>query len=90
MADSNAKEVSQLYLLNGFDRFQAKDYAKAIEVLNKAVKLNPNNAQAYLVMAYSYQSQSDKENACKYYKATLKIDPNNADARKNMKALGCD
>jgi tetratricopeptide (TPR) repeat protein len=90
LAAGNAKEVSQLYLLMEFDAFKAKNYDRAIELGDRATKINPDNANAYLVMAYSYQSQNDKENACKYYRLALKADPNNADARKNMKALGCE
>jgi tetratricopeptide (TPR) repeat protein len=89
LVEPNAKKVSQLYLQLGNERFKAKDYAKALGYLTQSSKLDPNNASAYLLMAFSYQLQNDKEKACEYYHKVLQVDPNNADAKKNMKALGC-
>ena len=89
MDKTNPKEVATGYFFGGTDRFTAKDFKGAIAELDKSLKLNPENAQAYLYTAFSYQSMSDKENACKYYKLVLKYDPKNADASKNMKAIGC-
>jgi tetratricopeptide (TPR) repeat protein len=86
----NGKKLSQIYVLVAFDAFKAKNYTRAIEQADRAAKADPGNSKAYLVAAYSYQSLSDKENACKYYRLVLKADPNNADAKKNMKALGCE
>jgi tetratricopeptide (TPR) repeat protein len=89
MDKTNPKEVATGYFFGGTERFQAKDFKGAIAELDKSLKLNPENAQAYLYTAFSYQSMNDKENACKYYKLVLKYDPKNADAIKNMKPIGC-
>ncbi|MBS1912470.1 MAG: tetratricopeptide repeat protein [Bacteroidetes bacterium] len=90
MDKTNPKEVATGYFFAGADRFKAKDYRGALTEFEKVIKLSPENAQAYLYMAYSYQLSKDKDNACRSYKLALKYDPKNAEALKNMKALGCD
>jgi tetratricopeptide (TPR) repeat protein len=86
---TNPKEVSTAHFFLGKSKFDAKDYKGAVEEFDQASKLNPESAQNYLFAAFAYQFQSDKDNACKYYRLVLKYDPQNADAKKNMKALGC-
>lgn len=90
MDKTNPKEVSTGFFFAGTDRFKAKDYKGAIAEYDRALKMNPENVQAYLYTAFSYQYQSDKDNACKYYNQALKYDPKNADVRKNMKTIGCE
>jgi Tfp pilus assembly protein PilF len=90
MDKSNPKEVATGYFFAGTEKFKAKDYKGAIAEYDRAMKLNPESAQAYLYTAFSYQYQSDKDNACKYYNLALKYDPKNADVRKNMKTIGCE
>ncbi|MEP7219040.1 MAG: tetratricopeptide repeat protein [Bacteroidota bacterium] len=89
MDKTDPKEVATGYFFGGTEKFQAKDFKGAIAEFERALKLNPENSQTYLYVAFAYQSLSDKDNACKYYKLTLKYDPKNAEARKNMKAVGC-
>ncbi len=89
MDETNKKEVSTGYFFAGTAKFKAKDYKGAIAEYDRALKLNPENVQAYLYTAFSYQYQNDKESACKFYREALKYDPKNADIRKNMKAVGC-
>ncbi len=87
---TNPDWVATAYFFMGVDAFSSKKYKEAIDYFDQAIKLKPDYVMAYLYTAFSYQSLTDKENACKYYKLTLKYDPSNADAKKNMKALGCE
>lgn len=89
MDKTNAKEVATGYFFGGVERFKAKDYRGALAEFERVIRLNSENAQAYLYSAFSYQLLNDKENACKFYRLTLKYDPKNADAQKNLKAVGC-
>lgn len=86
---TNPKEVAVAFFFRGADRLKGKDFKGAIAELERATKLNPDYAVAYLYTAYAYQTMQDKDNACKYYKLTLKADPKNEDAKKNMKTIGC-
>lgn len=86
---SNPKEVATAYFFLGKAKFDAKDYKGAADEFEQSTKLNPDYTQAYLFTAFSYQFLGDKDNTCKYYRIVLKNDPQNADAKKNMKALGC-
>ncbi len=89
MDKTNPKEVGNGFFFGGVERFKAKDYRGAIAEFERVLKLTPENAQAHLYMAFSYQSQNDKENACKSYRMVLKYDPKNAEALKNSKLISC-
>jgi len=89
MDKTNPKEVATGYFFAGTEHFKAKEFKEAIADYDRAVKLNPEYAQAYLYTAFSYQYQNDKDNACRFYRQALKYDPKNADIRKNMKQVGC-
>jgi len=46
-------------------------FEKAFERLNKLIKLNPKNAEAYYVLAGAYESKGDIANAIKNYRLTM-------------------
>jgi large subunit ribosomal protein L22 len=65
----------------------SEDLTKSLEDLNKAIKLSPNFAQAYLARGYLYwklknpvQSQVDFNQAIAIYKEVIKKNPNSIDA----------
>lgn len=86
---TNPKEMATAHFFIGKVKFDAKDYNGAVAEFEKSVKLNPEYTQSYLFEAFAYQYLNDKDGACRSYRMVLKYDPNNADAKKNMKALGC-
>ena len=92
----NASKLSTAYFFMGFDKFNEgknkknnKAFTEAIAYFERAAKLNPDNGQNYLFMAYCHQYLNEKEGACKNYRQALKLDPNNANIKKNLSDLGC-
>lgn len=60
-----------------------KDYDKALTVLLRAEKINPEDAIVLNNIAHAYKLKGDKKNAIKYYELTLKY--GNGDERKFAK-----
>lgn len=50
--------------------------SSAIEYFSKSLAVNPNNAQAHLLLAQLYEKQKDYANAINNYKAYLTLAPN--------------
>lgn len=50
-----------------------------IEQLQKAVRVDPSNAQAYHILAYLSLEKGNMEDALKYVNKALEIDPDNPD-----------
>jgi tetratricopeptide (TPR) repeat protein len=61
--------------------FEKKKYKESIEAANKALLIDPKNAQARLQKAKCYQALSMWENATEEYKNVLKYDKTNAEAQ---------
>ena len=61
-------EMSKFYFLNG-------KYDAAISELEKVVKLNPRNSEAYYNLGLVYEAKGMNEQAQEMYKRCLKIDP---------------
>ena len=51
------------------------DWRLAVKYLEKAVKLNPRDADAYNLLAYSYRRMGKLDPAFEYYAKALDIDP---------------
>lgn len=62
------------------DYINQKDYNKAIPLFNEVVKDDPQNADAYNYLGYSYRQMGKLDDALKYYQMALKIDPNHKGA----------
>jgi tetratricopeptide (TPR) repeat protein len=84
------KEMAMAYFFMGLEEFKAKKFKESNTIMQKAVKLNPEYADAYLYLGFGYHSLTETESACRNYKLALKYNPKLEDARKNMKALGCE
>ncbi len=63
------------------------DVLGAIEHYQKAVKINPNYADAYNNLGTLYQSENDVARANLYYMKALKVDPMHLDANNNVGAI---
>lgn len=71
--------LASAYAQKGSLDFMEKEYAeKAIKVINESLEINPNNAEAYRVMAYSYEISEDYENAILNYEKSIELDSTNA------------
>jgi len=59
---------------------QAKDYNKAIGLLNRVVADSPKNADAYNYLGYSNRKLGNHDQALAYYNQALYLDPNHRGA----------
>ena len=77
------------YFNRGVNAYEAQDYRGAIKNLNRCVKLNPNNAEAYKVMGNAKLKlfNSDARGAILAYTKAIEIDPNFAKAYRNRGAV---
>ncbi len=61
---------------------KTKNYPTAQEYATRAIGLNPNNFQSYLILADAYEKQQDYNSAVTNYKIYLNINPTCADKNK--------
>ncbi len=66
---------------------KAKDYEKAIPLLQKALTENPGNADASNLLGYSYRKLGNQKSAFMYYQRALQIDPNHRGANEYLGEL---
>lgn len=66
---------------------QAKDYARAIPLLNQVIAKNPRNADALNYMGYSLRETGKLDDALGYYEKALVIDPNHRGAHEYLGEL---
>lgn len=59
---------------------QAKDWNKAIGLLNRVVADSPKNADAYNYLGYSHRKLGNRDQALIYYNQALYLDPNHRGA----------
>ena len=57
------------------EKINSKDYDSAQALLEKAIKLNPNNAEYYDVMGILYQSQNKLDEARNYIQKAVELAP---------------
>jgi len=70
----------EFYMLNLINIcLNAGNFADAISYLEKAIDLNPNNAQLHDVMGQVYEKQNKSDEAIKCMKKALEIEPNNVE-----------
>lgn len=65
----------------------AKDYAKAVPLLEKAISENPKDADANNLLGYSYRKLGQQKAAFMYYQRALQIEPNNRGANEYLGEL---
>ncbi len=65
----------------------AKDYAKAVPLLEKAISENPRDADANNLLGYSYRKLGQQKAAFMYYQRALAIDPNSRGANEYLGEL---
>lgn len=62
-------------------------YNDALNSLEKAIEINPNNAQFHAFKGYALLKLGRIDEAKKEYKKSLKIDPNNDNVKKALEAI---
>ncbi len=62
--NSNQKNGDvNLYIRQGYDLFRAGNYSEAIEVVNQAIKIQPDNSDAYFLRGASYHKLKQYQQA---------------------------
>ena len=69
---------------------KAKDWNKAIGLLNRVVADSPKNADAYNYLGYSYRKLGNRDQALTYYNQALSLDPNHRGALEYLGELYLD
>jgi Flp pilus assembly protein TadD len=69
---------------------QAKDWNKAVGLLNRVVADSPKNADAYNYLGYSYRKLGNRDQALTYYNQALYLDPNHRGALEYLGELYLD
>lgn len=73
--------------LDGERAVKAKEYAKAIPLLEKAVNENPRDADSYNLLGYSNRKLGHTQNALTYYQRALQYDANHRGANEYLGQL---
>ncbi|WP_048323822.1 tetratricopeptide repeat protein, partial [Crocosphaera watsonii] len=63
------------------------NYNRAIEDLNKAIRLDINFAKAYNNRGFSYDKLGNYKKAIENYKEAIRLDPNYATAKQNLESI---
>lgn len=86
----NAEKASRINADLGLAYLMKGRYEQALDKLNKAIRLDPDNARAYLYTAELYRRIDQKERADKFYKRALGVDPDDSSISNNYGAFLCE
>ena len=78
--ESASQENLYVILAQSRANYFLKNKQKALDLLNKAMTLYPNNSDVYCAFAYIYLQEDDVESARKYVDGSLKINSENRTA----------
>jgi tetratricopeptide (TPR) repeat protein len=73
-------EISTVYVEQGMDFYNHKDFTGAIEKFTKAIEADPANARAYLQRSQAYLATDETDKALSDLTQAINLDPENADA----------
>ena len=76
------------YLAAADSYFKAKQYTKAMEQYQKALKINPDNPRIYLDLAYCYFDLKQYNNTLTYAKTALQKSYTNEDRSRAYQLIG--
>jgi len=69
---------AETVLERGMKHFDNKDFDKAFEEFNEAIRLDPNYARAYRNRGLTYMVKGQYDQAISDYSEAIRLDPNNA------------
>ncbi len=85
IAQENKKALKKIdYLEEATEAFKTGDYAKAIKLYNKVLKIDPKNRKALLNLATIYYQIGNKDKSVELLVKLLKEDPRNPDVLNNL------
>src|SRR3989338_5041460 len=83
-AQSRNIEEADIHLQQGKLFFENNETVHAIEELEKAVKLDPKNDEAYNHLALAHYANNEFYKSVKSYKNSIGINPNNAETHRRL------
>ena len=69
------RRIQDTYYLNGKEQAYNGNYESAIKYLEKSIKNDPTNANAFNMLGYSNRKLGKNKEAFGYYNKALKLDP---------------
>lgn len=91
MSRKMGRTISQLYMMQGINSFNSKDYTKALESFQQGIKQDPENIQLAYFTAKSYAELNQLDQAIELYKQVITAGTENskyakqaADAKADM------
>ena len=83
----DSPETPAEFIQNATIYYQKMEYEEAINLVNKALKLNPEYAPAYFALGINYEIMGKLTEAKKMYQKTLKLKPNLHQAKDRLDSL---
>ena len=77
-----SKKYADNYFTSAQKFLKSKNLSMAMEYLSRSLAVNPDNAQAHLLLAQIYEKQKDYSGAAANYKAYLSLEPYSSKANK--------
>ena len=90
MDPANKERASELNSQLGLGYLKQGDFERAEKKLQRALKFNPDNADAHHFMAELYRRLGEFDKAEKYYKTALDLDPKSTTVQNNYGVYLCD
>lgn len=84
------KPSSEDYYQKGLTEFANKDYSLATTFFTEAIKINPQNIDAYIKKSEALYNQNDKKGSVDIIKEGLVINPNNSQLKSRLDTLQID
>ncbi len=85
--DSTGALAATCYRQLGYGHLLRKQWKAAIPLLERAVALTPQDAQAWLWLAQGSQNSGDRGRATDCYRRVLVLEPGNAEATRGLRTL---
>jgi len=83
----NQENIAALHITNAREAFLAKKYGKAKDEAKRAISLNKESPEAYLLLAMVYWREGKWDDSARYDKEALKYSPDYTDAHYLMGLL---
>jgi Flp pilus assembly protein TadD len=75
MGAEESASVTEPNFVQGQQALEAKEYAKAIPALKKALEIDKNNPDVHNYLGYAYRNVGDFASAFKHYQQALALSP---------------
>lgn len=86
---TTAQQSAESFFKQAFEKYKTEDYRGAIEDLNQAIRINPNEAKFYYSRGLTRRKLLDSQTAIADYTLAVQTDPNYADAYYNRGNAYC-